>query len=770
MVVPHRLTLAPLLFVLLTFVLFVACDGSSPPADGGTDAALADAGPPPPPPPSVRAATPLIQHVDPFLGTGGSGYNDLGNTYPGPTRPYGMVRPGPDTQNEGGAPGFTHCAGYAFTDDFINGFSHARMHGTGTPGYGNLGVMPVPAMEPAFTDQSGHMTRRSDEVASTGYYAVTLERGGIRAELTSTDRVAVHRYTFAEGSSQAILFDLGHRLSSDNHSVDGAIDVDVASGEITGFASTAGGYSSRFGGQPLWFVARASRPFVSHGVWEEDVLHADRSAATGGRSGAWITFDPSDGRQVVLEVAISYVSVEGARANLAAESRAFDFDAVRRESEEVWERWLGRIVIEARYEHDIRRFYTALYHALLMPTLATDVDGRYRGLDKEVHEADGWLYYTDFSLWDTYRTLHPLLTLVYPEVQLDFLRSLTAMAAAGGAMPHWPHGIGYTGGMLGDPAAMVIADSWRKGLTDFDLRTAYDAMRAGAFGDASPAFRGRGHAEVYDRLGYVPYETGGWSTSKTLEFAYADWALAFLADALGEAADAARFRERAGNWRNTWDPARQFFVGRHEDGRFVEHFYDDSWQEEYSEGNAWQYLWLVPHDLVGLAEHMGGRGVMLERLRYFFEQSLTERRTFLPPRWYWHGNEPDIHAPYVFTALGEGAEGARWARWVAQSWYGDGPRGLPGNDDAGTLSAWLVFTTMGLYSLTGEDSYLIGGALSTRTEIQIGDGVFVIEAPDASDAQPALREARIDGEVLSDYRLPHARVRAGATLRLDTME
>ncbi len=731
--------------------------------DAGSDAgAREDAGPPPP---STPASEPLIDYVDPFLGTGGSGYNDLGNCYPGATRPYGMVHPSPDTQEEGGAAAFTHTAGYAASDDFINGFSHTRMHGTGTATYGTLGVMPVPAMEPAFIDQAGYMSRYRDQVASPGYYAVTLERGAIRAELTATERVAVHRYGFGDGS-QTVLLDLGHRISSDNSVSDGAITIDTTSGEISGFVVTTGGYSGRFGGQPIYFVARFDRPFESHGVFADGVLRPSESAATGGSSGAWFTFDPAASDTVVLEVAISYVDIEGARANSRAESLDFDFDAVRRATEAIWETWLSRVRIEARHDHDFRRFYTALYHALLMPTLATDVDGRYRGLDQLVHEAVGYQYYTDFSLWDTYRTLHPLLTLLYPEVQLDFLRSLAAMARDGGAMPRWPHGIGYTGGMLGDPVALVMADSWVKGIRDFDLRGSYDALRRSAFGVASPAFGGRGDAEVYDRLGYVPVEAGGWSTSKTLEFAYADWAMATLADALGETDDAARFRERAGSWRETWDPAREFFVGRHEDGRFVDSFDDDRWQEFYSEGNAWQYLWLVPHDLDGLAEHMGGRDVMLGRLRRFFEESTRERRTALPPTWYWHGNEPDLHASFVFTALGAADEGGRWSRWVARSWYGDGPTGLPGNDDAGTLSAWLVLATIGIFPITGQGHYLIGSPLSTRSELTIGGGTFVIEAPDASDARPAPTEASLDGASLPDFRLPHAGVVGGATLTL----
>lgn len=751
---------------LLFAVLLCACSGGSE-TDAGADAGgPTDAGPPPPPPPSTRAPEPLIGNVDPFIGTGGIGFNDIGSTFPGPQRPFGMVRVGPDTGEVGSAPGFTHCAGYASSDSFITGLSHTRMHGTGISDYGHIALMPVPAMEDAFVSQDGYMSRFSDETASPGYYAATLERGAIRVELSSTDRVAIHRYTFASGP-QAVIVDVGHTMSDDVMVVAGEVQIDTAAREVRGMAHISGGYSGRFGGQPIYFVARFDRAFASSGTFEDGARTEGGTSAVGGASGAWVAFDPAAGSNVVAEVAISFVDVAGALANLDAETSGHDFDAVRAESERIWEEWLSRVHIEARYEHDFVRFYTALYHALLMPTLAMDVDGRYRGLDAQIHDAVGYRYYTDFSLWDTYRTLHPFLTLVYPEVQLDFLRSLAAMAADGGAMPRWPLGIGYTGGMLGDPAAIVMADSWVKGLTDFDLRGSYDALRRSAFGVASPTFGGRGNAEVYDRLGYVPIEAGGGSASQTLEFAYADFGMAILADALGEGADAARFRERAGSWGNTYDPASGFFTGRHEDGSFAESFREDRWQDYYAEGNARQYLWLVPHDLDGLAELMGGRDVMLDRLRTFFEESARERRTAAPPKWYWQGNEPDIHASFLFTAMGEAAEGGRWSRWVARDWYGDGPTGLPGNDDAGTMSAWLAFATIGVFPIAGEEHYLIGSPLATRTELAIGGGVFVIEAPDASDTAAALSSATLDGASLPDYRLSHAAIVPGSTLRLE---
>ncbi|MCB9592452.1 MAG: glycoside hydrolase family 92 protein [Sandaracinaceae bacterium] len=761
---------------LLLCLLLVACDGSTPVGDdAGSDAGPTtrpDAGPPPPPPPSAPATEPLIDHVDPFIGTGGSGANDLASTYPGPLRPFGMVRPGPDTSAEGGAPGVTHCSGFAYADDYITGFSHMRMSGTGISDYGHVALMPVPAMEPSFVSQASSRSRfvEGSAVASPGYYAVTLERGDVRVELTATERVATHRYTFAPGAPLAVLVDVGHQPADNVDPVDGAITVDAAAREVSGFARLAGGYSNRFGGQQVYFVARFDRPFLRHGTWLDETVTDGGDSATGAHSGAYVELDPADGEVVRVEVAVSYVDVEGARANLDAESTGFDFDAVRAETERIWEEHLARVHVSARYDHDVRRFYTALYHVLSMPTLATDVDGRYRGLDDAIHEVDGFRYYTDFSLWDTFRTLHPLLTLLYPDYQLDMLRSLSAMAVDGGAMPRWPLGTGYTGGMLGDPAAMVFADSWVKGVDGFDLRPAYDALRRSAMGTASERFGGRGNAEIYDSLGYVPIERAGGSASKTLEFAYADWALAILADALGETEDAAYFRARSGNWRNTWDPARQFFVGRHEDGSFAEYFEDDRWIDYYTEGNGWQYVWYVPHDLPGLAEMMGGRDAMLDRLDEFFTLSAGMRITALPGFWYWHGNEPDLHAAFIFSALGDGARSARWSRWAAQTLYGDGPTGLPGNDDGGTLSAWLVFASMGIFTIAGEQDYLLGSPLLTRVEFTVGDGTFVIDAPDASDAAPRVREARLDGVALDAPSLPHSAIRAGSTLSLDMAE
>ncbi|RLB53839.1 MAG: glycoside hydrolase family 92 protein [Deltaproteobacteria bacterium] len=763
-------------------LLAAACgDPAEPPADGGADAAAdagtdaaLDAGPDAvvdagPPPPSMAAPRPFTQWVDPFIATGGLGFG-VGSAYPGPARPFGMVHPGPDTMEEAGlAPGFAHCAGYWYADDHIRGFSHTRAHGMGIPEYGAVMLMPTVGMDASKTGPDGYGSTFSHdtEEAAPGYYAVTLEDPGVRVELTAGERVAVHRYTFDAGADAVVLSDVGHHMA-DVEAIDGEIVVDPAAQEFYGFSTFSAGYSERFGGMPVYFVMRFSRPFSSHGVWKAGALFDGETTRAGVDSGAWARFDASTDTSVEVAVGISFVDLEHARMNLDAEAPTIDFEGTRAATEAVWEEHLGRAEIEARTEAEFRTFYTALYHTLLMPTLATDVDGAYRGIDQEVHAVDGFTYYTDFSLWDTFRTLHPLLTLLYPEHQLNFLRSLLAMGTDGGYMPRWPLGIGYTGGMVGDGANIVFADSWVKGITDFDLRAAYDIMLRTATMATPPdsPFHGRSGVTEYMELGYVPIEAAGSSASWTLEVAYMDHGLATMAEALGEDADAADFRARSGNWRNLLDPESGFFIGRHADGTFadVDPFI---WEDYYSEGNAWHYLWLVPHDLDGLAEALGGRDAFFERLDYFFFQSMRRPYvSFGADIWYWHGNEPDIHAPWIYSALGRPAETARVNRWVVDTRYGDGPDGLPGNDDGGTMSAWYVFTALGIFPLTGLDYYLVGGPQVTGATLHLTGGDLTIEAPNASYRAFYVQDATLDGVSLDRARVDHADL-AGSTLHFE---
>lgn len=765
----------------------LACEAAPSPADVGLpDDAPAprdagrDVGPPPDP---IAARAPFVRYVDPSVGTGGQHFNNIGSSNPGPQMPFGMIRPAPDTVNaDGNAPGFTHCVGYHADDEYVSSFSHVRLHGFGVNDQTVVAFMPTLDFDASTASAAGIRAHFDPEreVLGVGAYETVLDDarfGGreIEVELTAARRVAVSRVTFPErgtGPSHdaSIVIDLAHSQPDVNVEA-GQLRILPASREVEGSVHFRGGYSNRFGGMTVYFVMRFDRPFSGHGTWAPPAseggsgmlfdAETERSAPDGG---AFLRFDVDDDREVRVAVAISYLDVARARMNLEAEAADVDFVRLRGALEATWERLLSQVEVEARRERDLSIFYTALYHSFFMPTLATEADGHYRGIDGMEHEADGFTYYTDFSLWDTYRTMHPLVALLQPETQRDFVRSLVAMGQQRGTYPRWPLGTGETNGMLGDPAVIVIADSYLRGITDFDVRAAYDVALASADFDAPGA---RGSMESYLRLGYASLEAGGSAASKTLEFAYADHAVGVLAAALGETEAAARFARRARNYQNIYDPAQGFFVGRREDGSFdpVE---EDRWQEVYAEGNARQYLWLAPHDVEGLAETLGGRERALSRLTEFFEESYRERRTPAPPRWYWQGNEPDIHAPYLLALWGDRSAGARAIAWARGVHYGLGPEGLPGNDDSGTMSAWYVFSALGFFPIAGTEDFVLGSPLFTRAVVHLPAGTdLTIDAPGASDFVTYPERITLEREEITAPTIAHARLAAGGALAFD---
>lgn len=717
----------------------------------------------------VEATAPLIRYVDPFIGTGGVGFG-VGSAFPGPQRPFGMVRPGPDTTGSKSAISFAHCSGYAYDDPYIYGFSQTRMHGTGIVDYGSVGLMPTLGMTPEKTTEEGRRIAfdKAEEHASPGSYEVTLE-DGIRVEITASERVAFYRTTFPQesgtgGASEAtILLDIGHALPN-VEVVAGQVDVDPVTHQITGSATISGGYSSRFGGMPVYFAARFSRPFARHGVFQGGTLAEDELSRTGGDVGAWVGFDTTTDAEVGVALAISFVDVAHAQMNLDAEAPGVDFDAARAATEAAWEEALSRVQLVARSERDVEIAYTALYHTLLMPTLATDVDGSYRGLDAQVHTADGFAYYTDFSLWDTYRTLHPWLSLVYPEVQRDMLRSMTAMAVESGAPPQWPLGIGETGGMVGDSAAIVFADSWARGVRDVDFEAAYAVLKASATTDLPKG--GRDHVAEYMEKGYIGIESGGSSGSSTLEYALDDFALAMLAEVLGETADAEAFRARSGNWRHLWDAESQFLVGRHADGSFASGDDPEMWQDYWAEGTTWHYTWFVPHDAEGLADVMGGRDALLARLDDYFAMSTCQiAGKLLPKPYYWHSNEPVLFVPWLYGELDDAARASTWARWALASEYGDGPDGLPGNDDGGTMSAWWLFTASGIFPRMATSEYLIGAPVLPEVTLKLPGGDFTITTKGPAHGVPVA--ATLNGARLPRPRFAHEQIAAGGALEIE---
>lgn len=734
---------------------------------------------PPPPPPDdescwtrpvpsdapVAATAPLSRYVNPFIGTGGVGYG-TGSAFPGPQRPFGMVRPGPDTRNDGPGTPFSHCAGYAYSDTFIDGFSQTRMHGTGIVDYGTIALMPAIGMTADKISSEGHKAAydKASEHASPGRYDVGLA-DGTKVELTATDHVALHRYTFpaSAGADATVLVDVGHALPS-VEILDGHVEFAPDGQTLTGFAHFAGGYSDRFGGMPVYFALRFDRAPTAHGVWKGGALAPGEDARDGGDVGAWATFDASTDAEVGAAIGISFVDVAHATANLAAEAPTFDFDGVAAAAEAAWEDALGRVEITAPTERDLTIHYTALYHTLLMPTLAMDVDGSYRGLDGAVHVADGYRYFTDFSLWDTYRTLHPWLSLVYPEAQRDMLRSMTAMSVQAGAPPQWVLGIGETGGMVGDGAAVVFSDSWARGVRDFDVEAAYAVLRDSATKKLPKG--GRDHVEDYVSRGFVPIEAGGASGSITLEYAEDDFALSTLAASLGKTDDAAMFEARAHAWKNLWDAESGYLLGRHEDGAFP---VDDvtAWQDYWAEGSTQQYTWFVPHDVAGLADAMGGRDAFLDRLDGFFAQSSCDNPTthLLPKTYYWHSNEPILAVPWMFAELDDAARTGKWARWALATQYGDGPDGLPGNDDGGAMSSWALFAGLGIYPRIATSEYVVGAPALVKATLHLPGGDFTIQTHGPLDGFAA--SATWNGEKLARPRLDHALLAGGGVLDIE---
>lgn len=693
--------------------------------------------------------------VEPMLGSGGIGFG-VGALNPGPSLPHGMVKLGPDTTLHGLHPGWAHCGGYWYPDPEIRAFTHTHPSGIGVADYGNIGIMPVIGYIDRNTRETNYRSAYSHdtEVAEVGYYAVTLSDSSIRAELTAGQRAGLHRYTFPAATGASLVFDPTIGVQ-DSETLDAMVDYDPARREITGYQHSMGGMSRRFGGLTIYFVAQLDRAMPRYGVWEDGVIDAGQTHAQGTDVGVMLGFDSAQGDQVQVRVGLSYISVEQARLNLEADMPGFDFEAARLRAEERWEQALEVIDVEGGSERERRIFYSTLYRTTGMPTDFTEVGGVYLGFDGLVRAAEGFHFYSDLSLWDTYRTVHPLYNLIYPETQRDVLVSLGEMYLQSGTMPRWPLAQGDTGSMIGSPADILFADSYLKGIRDFDVYRYWTGLGAR-----------HGWDTWVEELGYYPSEAGGGSVSKHLEYAHNDFALAVLADQLGYTNDAQELWERSLSYANLFNEDTGFFQPRAQDGTWGDPFWPHWFDDAFTEGNAWQLLWFVPHDMDGLVDLMGGPARFASRLNSFFERSARQPNTLLPDTNYWHGNEPDIQAAWLFNYVGRPDLTARWVRWVLENKYTDGPDGLDGNDDGGTLSAWYVFSSMGLYPTLAQDIYLIGSPLFERSTLHLAGGDFEIVAPGASAEAPYVQSATLNGVPLLGPWLRHADLVEGGNLTL----
>jgi predicted alpha-1,2-mannosidase len=773
------------LLLLCVSALVLSCgDGGQTAADSGppdapvSDAGASDAGTPDAGAPDAGAdagqVEKLTSWVDPFIGTGGVGFG-VGQMVPGATMPFGMVKVSPDTTERTGAVEFYHCAGYYYYDPYVLGFSHNHLPGVGVADLGNILFMPMTAMDETKTRPSEYRAPldHATETAVPGYYSVVLPDRGVTAELTAMVHAALHRYTFSAGAERFVLIDLDHMASSNTQAFDQHVTIDAAAGTVSGDVLGKGSFSGGYGGLRVYFHAVFNVPVASYGTWTEAGFAPGTAQAAGDAIGAYLGFGPADGTPIMARVGMSYISVEQAKTNLESEIPAFDFDAIRTAADAAWERDLSVVRVEGGTDRDKKIFYTALYHAYQMPTIFSDANGKYLGFDGEVHDAVNFTYYTDLSLWDTYRTLHPLIALLAPARARDMIVSLIKMYEQGGAFPRWPMGAGEGGSMVGDSFDIVIADAWLKGVTDFDVETAWTGMLKPADGPMPPGSRygGRGGIESYLALGYVAADQEDGSVSETQEYTYNDFALSQLAAALGKTKDRDRFSARAGNYKNVFHPETKFFRGRNADGTWVEDFSETGWKDYYVEGDAWQYRFFVPYDVPGLASLFGGNAGLIAELDRLFALSAEERKTQkdspLFPSYYWHGNEPDIHTAFLYAEAGRPDLTADWSRWVVKEWYTDDQDGIPGNDDGGTMSAWLMFAMMGFYPVPARDIYIVGSPMFTKVTLNLKGGVFVVEALGASRNGKYVQTATLDGAALDTAWFSHTAIAGGARLRLE---
>jgi predicted alpha-1,2-mannosidase len=700
-------------------------------------------------PRGADAADRLTAKVNPFIGTGGHGH-----TYPGATLPFGMVQMSPDTRLEG----WDGCSGYHYSDSKLYGFSHTHLSGTGVSDYGDVLMMPTTGevrLENGAGDAPGYASRfdHADEQASPGYYSVLLKDYGVKAELTVTQRVGVHRYTFPKGVPAQVIIDLTHR----DEVLDSSIRF-VGDQEIEGHRrSRAWALDQR-----VYFVARYSRPITNRGVAVDGTLRQDLTHGEGKSVRAVAGFGDLGG-PVVVKVGISAVSIDGARKNLDAEAPSWDFDAVRRAADTTWEEELSKIRVEGGTAEQETIFYTALYHALLAPNLFMDVDGQYLGRDLLPHRAEGFDYYSVFSLWDTFRALHPLLTITHRKRTSDFVRTMLAQYEQGGRLPVWELAANETDCMIGYHAVPVIADAMLKGIGGFDETLAFEAMRHS--GDDER--RGVG---PYKRIGYVPAEEEPESVSKTLEYAYDDWCIAIAAKRLGRTADYERFLRRSQGYKHLFDPASGFMRARME-GVWFAPFDPAEVNFNYTEANSWQYSFFVPHDMDGLMALHGGKEPFAKKLDALFaaDSKLAGNQqadiTGMVGQ-YAHGNEPSHHIAYLYSFAGQPWKTQAMVRRLLDTMYANAPDGLIGNEDCGQMSAWYVLSALGFYSVTpGSNEYVVGSPLFPKATIRLENGKeLVIRAAGVSPSNVYVQSARLNGAAYARAFLPHEAVASGGEI------
>jgi predicted alpha-1,2-mannosidase len=733
--------------------------------------------------PTRPAETP----VSPVLiGTGGYGYG-VGSGFPGAAAPQGIAKLGPDTT--GGPFGnldALHCSGYWYGDPTIQGFSHMHVHGTGIPDYGVLGIMPLPAFDAQHTTMTEYASgyTKSSESAVPGKYQVTLANGGILVEMTATGHAGHDRFTYPSGATTAhVVLDLDHHIASGKVANE-SVTLDASTSTLTGSFLSLGGLSAGFGGSMIYFVAKTKQPWTSAVVWSNGGAPAAGTSAMGTGVGVDLDFALSGGAPVELQVGLSFVSTANAVANLAAEMPAFAFDQEAAAAAAAWKQAMSIVQVQGGTSAQQAMMQAGVYHLLLEPEIQSDDDGSYVGIDRKVAQAQGWHYVSVLSLWDVYRTQQPLLHLLDQPRSLDTVQSLVAMSKAAGFFPKWPIGDGEAGTMIGASAEVVVADAYVKGITGFDAEGAYQTMRAAAMDTTAPpgGRGGRDQIVPYMQLGYVPSPSAsdlGASASLTIEYGQDDAALAQLAKALGHADDATALENRLHGWQKLYDAKTGLLWAKLTDGTWASPHGDGTgWTDDFDEADAWQSVFGPWYDVTGLESVMGGATGLVSKLEDCFEQAKTDYDAVdwadplklgptsveVPRKYYWGGNEPSIHYPYVFALAGRPDLTQKWVTWIEQEVYSAGADGLPGNDDAGTMSAWLVESMLGFYAIPGTDQYVIGAPAFPHAVISVPGGSFTIDAANASPGNPYVQSVKLNGAPLNVAVIHQSDFKAGGSL------
>ena len=728
-----------------------------------------------------------VDYVNPMIGT-----VKMGHTFPGACVPHGIVQLSPDTdtlpQNINGVYNgdvYKYCAGYQHDDKTIVGFSHTHFSGTGHSDLGDILIMPVTGqlfLNPGTADNpdTGYRSRFSHdtEKASPGYYEVTLDDYKIKAQLTTTERVGVHKYTYPSDEEQKLILDLVHGIYNyDGKVLWASLRVENET-LITGYRITNGWARENY----TYFAISLSKPvknygYIDHerpkygGFWRKFDVRNNFPEIAGRKIVCHFEFE-NDPSPLVVKVALSAVSTQGAVKNLEKEAMNKSFEQIAQEASAKWEKELDVIEVKGNEDHKTM-LYTSLYHTMINPSVYMDVDGQYRGLDHNIHKADGFTNYTIFSVWDTYRALHPLFNLINRDRSKDIVNSMLAhySQSVHKALPVWSHMGNENWCMIGYHSVSVLSDALDKGL-DIDAKKALEAMVSSSNVDYYDK------TAEYKQLGYVPFDKNGSGSSITLEYAYDDWTIYNAALKAGNDKVAAEYKKRANNYQNVFDPELQFVRARKSDGSWKTPFSIlNTHGEGFIEGNSWNYSFYVPHDVKGLIKQMGGEKQFTQRLDSiftmhlpdeFFEDTEDVTREGIIGN-YVHGNEPSHHIAYLYAWTEQPWKTQYWVREIMNSKYLNTIDGLCGNDDCGQMSAWYIFSSMGFYPVCpGSNQYILGAPYFPYMKVKVGDNKYLtIKADKVSDKMRYVKSVKLNGKPYTKAYINYDDIKNGAELTFE---